>query len=96
MPETATAEPKAKVDKTKPCECGCGGRTKGGKFLPGHDAKHKSALQRKALDGDKAAVKELADRNWPEAKPKASAKDKADAKAAAKTASAAKKVGAGK
>ena len=22
----------------KPCECGCGGMTKGGRFIPGHDA----------------------------------------------------------
>lgn len=42
--------PKAKADKpareTTPgqrsprdCECGCGAQTKGGRFLPGHDAK---------------------------------------------------------
>lgn len=28
---------RAKVGQ--PCQCGCGGVTKGGKFLPGHDAK---------------------------------------------------------
>lgn len=28
----------------KPCACGCGGMTKGGVFLPGHDAKTISAI----------------------------------------------------
>lgn len=28
----------------KPCACGCGGITKGGVFLPGHDAKTISAI----------------------------------------------------
>ncbi len=27
------------------CECGCGGETKGGKFLPGHDQKLRSKLE---------------------------------------------------
>ena len=27
------------------CICGCGGRTKGGKFLPGHDRKLQAALE---------------------------------------------------
>lgn len=31
------------------CHCGCGGRTKGGLFVPGHDAKLKSALMRKVF-----------------------------------------------
>lgn len=33
----AAKEPKA-------CECGCGGQTKGGRYLPGHDAKHHSRI----------------------------------------------------
>ena len=40
---SATGVPlKVKVakDKGKDCACGCGGRTKGGTWLPGHDAKH--------------------------------------------------------
>lgn len=37
------ATPKAKAPRD--CQCGCGGQTKGGRFLPGHDAKLKSALQ---------------------------------------------------
>jgi chemotaxis protein histidine kinase CheA len=36
--------PQPKKDKTKDCLCGCGGRTKGGLFIPGHDAKLKSFL----------------------------------------------------
>lgn len=32
----------------KPCTCGCGGTTKGGNYLTGHDARHVSAV-RKAL-----------------------------------------------
>lgn len=47
-----------------PCECGCGGTTGGGRYLPGHDAKHKSALIDRALKGDEAAEAELAQRNW--------------------------------
>ncbi len=30
--------------KPKPCLCGCGDMTKGGKFLPGHDAKLYGAI----------------------------------------------------
>lgn len=29
------------------CECGCGGRTASGTFLPGHDQKLRSALERR-------------------------------------------------
>lgn len=28
----------------RPCGCGCGGTTKGGNYLPGHDAKHMSRI----------------------------------------------------
>lgn len=28
-----------KSKPSKPCECGCGGMTQGGRFLPGHDAR---------------------------------------------------------
>lgn len=30
------------------CECGCGDRTKGGKFLPGHDQKLRAEIERAA------------------------------------------------
>ena len=38
--EQATKAPTAKKSKTpKECACGCGGMTRGGNWLPGHDAK---------------------------------------------------------
>lgn len=37
----------------KECLCGCGGMTKGGRFLPGHDARYHARM--------KAAAKERAD-----------------------------------
>ena len=51
------------------CGCGCGlqlGEKAGKKteFLPGHDAKLKSALLQRALRDDKAAVDELVRRGW--------------------------------
>lgn len=46
------------------CECGCGGVTKGGKFQPGHDAKLKSSLLRRAAGGDETAQEELRRRRW--------------------------------
>jgi hypothetical protein len=33
------------------CLCGCGGMTKGGRFLPGHDAKYHAAQKRLAQEG---------------------------------------------
>lgn len=35
----AVAGRAVKKPKGQLCECGCGGMTKGGKFIPGHDAK---------------------------------------------------------
>jgi hypothetical protein len=32
----------------KPCACECGGMTKGGRFLPGHDSKYHARLKREA------------------------------------------------
>lgn len=46
------------------CECGCGGMTRGGRFIPGHDAKLKSVLLRRAADGDTAARDDLRRRGW--------------------------------
>jgi len=46
------------------CKCGCGEQTGGGQFRPGHDAKHKSALIKRAQDGDQTAIDELEERNW--------------------------------
>jgi hypothetical protein len=50
--------------KLPECLCGCGGRTKGGRFLPGHDAKLKKALMADALAGKKRAVNKLEKLGW--------------------------------
>lgn len=61
--EDALAEAKAELRtlrgqntkaKTSPraCECGCGGTTSGGTFLPGHDAKMRSRLLTEIRDGE--------------------------------------------
>ena len=34
----------------RPCLCGCGGLTRGGRFRPGHDAKLAKLLHRLAAD----------------------------------------------
>jgi hypothetical protein len=42
-----TATPRGETPATGPeCQCGCGERTKGGKYRPGHDARHHAALKR--------------------------------------------------
>lgn len=46
------------------CLCGCGGMTRGGRFLPGHDAKLKGRLLRRLADGDEAAMDELTALGW--------------------------------
>lgn len=53
---------KTVAKEATPCDCGCGGTTTS-RYLPGHDAKHKSALIAQALDADSPAVrKKAADR----------------------------------
>jgi hypothetical protein len=43
------AEPVAPAPATGPdCQCGCGERTRGGKFKPGHDARYHARLKREA------------------------------------------------
>ena len=50
---------------SRPCECGCERMTRrGSRFLPGHDAKLKSALRKAADDGNAGAKKELESRGW--------------------------------
>jgi hypothetical protein len=52
--------------ETHPCECGCEGQANRS-YLPGHDAKHKSALIALALKGGatgKAAEETLAAKGW--------------------------------
>lgn len=46
------------------CHCGCGGSTKGGRYLPGHDAKHKAALVGDARKGSKRAANKLEKLGW--------------------------------
>jgi hypothetical protein len=46
------------------CHCDCGGTTKGGRYLPGHDAKHKAALVKAALLGGKRAANKLERLGW--------------------------------
>ena len=53
-----------KKSKTPKCECGCGETTKGGRFVPGHDAKLKSALVAAALAGSKRATTRLQKLGW--------------------------------
>ena len=51
------------------CECGCGGKTSGGLWVPGHDAKHKSRLFALVRGTDpmqaELARAELGRRGWP-------------------------------
>lgn len=50
------------------CECGCGGQPKGGRFLPGHDAKLMSRLRRESKSEDtnvrENALLQLRARRW--------------------------------
>ena len=46
------------------CECGCSTPTKGGKYAPGHDAKHKQILLAAALGGSKRAEDTLQAKGW--------------------------------
>lgn len=43
-PASRTTRQKAEPKPPKSCRCGCDGQTKGGNFLPGHDARWVSAL----------------------------------------------------
>jgi hypothetical protein len=50
--------------KSQDCRCGCGGQTRGGRFLPGHDGRLKGVLMGRAKAGDVAAAEELASLGW--------------------------------
>ena len=60
---TGKMNTKTKI-KAPECLCGCGGRTKGGRFLPGHDAKLKKALVADARAGKKRAQNKLEKLGW--------------------------------
>lgn len=40
------------VKPSRACECGCGEMTKGGRYRPGHDARHHAKLKREEARGD--------------------------------------------
>lgn len=73
--KTAKARTKKTAPKTKAQKCsdGCGGMTKGGRFLPGHDAKLKSRLIGSAASGSAKAVDELKKLGWERYIPKPAA-----------------------
>lgn len=52
------------MNAQKLCQCGCGAATKGGAFLPGHDARLRSSLLRRHRIGIPEATQELKRRNW--------------------------------
>jgi hypothetical protein len=61
----------ATARKPKPglrCRCGCGGTTRGGQFLPGHDARLKAALvgmaKQTGHSDQRSAAAELVARGW--------------------------------
>lgn len=79
-PERPVRAPRVRREPPTPqrCHCGCGGVTKGGRFVAGHDAKLKGMLVRAArrtppVDGGRPATKaqainsmaELIARDWP-------------------------------
>jgi len=58
-------KPPEKKEKGIPmCMCECGGVTRGGRFLPGHDAKHKSFLINAAIAGDITKVPIIESFGW--------------------------------
>lgn len=46
------------------CVCGCAGKTRGGRFLPGHDAKLKSTLKKQIKNGDDGARMRMIALGW--------------------------------
>lgn len=46
------------------CVCGCEGKTKGGRFLPGHDMKLKSALKKDIKAGNEEARAKMIEMGW--------------------------------
>lgn len=60
---------KAPAKQPKDCACECGGQTKGGEFLPGHDSKLKSRLQSEYREASTKAqrtkiAKQFSERGW--------------------------------
>jgi hypothetical protein len=59
-----TRKPRQPRPSSGVCICGCAGTTKGGRFLPGHDAKLKSALRARIAEGDEAARARMIELGW--------------------------------
>lgn len=52
------------IKAPRQCMCGCGDITKGGRFLPGHDARLKSNLLTEARAGSDQARERMAELGW--------------------------------
>lgn len=52
------------AEKNPSCMCGCGKKTKGGKFLPGHDAKLRGKLIRGDIKGNSAQWSFFRSHGW--------------------------------
>ena len=57
---TASTAKRGRRTTPKECACGCGGMTKGGTWIPGHDAKYASMLLQAIRSGQITAVEERA------------------------------------
>lgn len=72
LPQISPGDPppprRNKANATSPttgrkCGCGCGSDVKH-RYLPGHDAKHKSALVKRARQSDEDARQQLEELGW--------------------------------
>jgi hypothetical protein len=65
-PARVSVAREAKASTPKECECGCGGMTRGGKFIPGHDSKMKSRLLQELSNPEtrQAAADTMIERGW--------------------------------
>jgi len=79
--EASKTAPKER--EPKDCECGCGEKTKGGRFIPGHDARLHSRWNAQAKASGFANWKEAQEARFPFDSPEVIAKLEAAAKEAA-------------
>lgn len=63
LPAIRVRKTTRRLPTTGYCQCGCGLPTRA-MFKPGHDARHKGQLKRRAKNGDIAAQDELLKRGW--------------------------------
>lgn len=70
VPTEPTSSRPARSKQPQPCLCECGGTTKGGRFLPGHDARLKGRLLKDVRDENAskadraAAVSKMDEFGW--------------------------------